>query len=164
MQVGHAEHDALIGELIAAAVAQLDGPNGWLGRFLVEQTWDYKIDAFPEHGSCIKLPLWPVQSLTSISYVDTDGNSQTWGAAYGKSWPATRDQKEAVTLRGVFGYADSGSSPEDYGANVPDDIRFGIGMQVKLWYETGGLVFGDTPLELFPVVKNALMAKKVWRV
>lgn len=174
MMIQHSGQDTLIGELLAAAVDQLDGPNGWLGRFIGEQTWDYKVDAFPAPGCALKLPLWPVQSITSVKYVDTAGVEQTWDSAnyqvtgltaegaakiyeaYGKSWPSTRDQREAVTVRGVFGY-DAGQ--------VPADIRRGIILQVKLWLETSGEMFGgDMPLDLFPIVKNALMAKYVWRV
>lgn len=64
------------------------------------------LDAFPAWE--IDLPDGPVTSVTTISYVDTDGNNQTFTdfilskdritPSYGNEWPATRDQIGAVTI------------------------------------------------------------------
>ncbi len=184
LHVEHGDDDTLIGELITATVAFLDGPNAWLGRFIVQQTWDYKIDCFPWHCEPIKLPMLPVQSITSITYVDTNGVSQTLDTAvyqvtglnsegpakiceaFNQSWPDTRDEKEAVTVRGVFGYPDDGLSPVvDYGAKVPDDLRTGILLNIKHWYETSGEVFAEgVPMELGEMAQRVLSTKRVWKV
>lgn len=104
--------DTLLQVYLDAAVAHVDGAEGVLGRCLVTQTWDYKLDAFPE---TIKVPLPILASVTSISYVDADGDTQTMSASdYRVSgqritpgdagWPATDDVTHAVTVRFVAGY------------------------------------------------------------
>ena len=84
-----------------------------LAKTLVTTTWQYTIDAFQDE---IKLPMWPIQSITTVDYVDTDGNSQTLSSSiyqfdikgrlkpsFGNAWPATRDQYDAVTITYVAG-------------------------------------------------------------
>ncbi len=94
-------------------------------RQLLTATWDYKLDAFPcDSSEPIVLPLPPLISIPSISYVDPDGATQTWSASlyqvsaptgpraargkvapvYGESYPSTRAQMDAVTIRFVAGY------------------------------------------------------------
>lgn len=97
-----------------------------VGQCLMPQTWQLTLDAFPD---CIRLTRPPVASVTSVQYVDTAGALQTLAPsaytldtssgfglaylqpAYGTSWPATRDQAQAVIVRFVAGYADAASVP-----------------------------------------------------
>ena len=134
--------EALLAGYLRAAVASLEGRDGWLNRALMTQTWDLKRDCFPYE---ILLPLPPLQSVTSITYVDTDGDSQTLASslyqvagvggsgrariapAYGQTWPSTRDQPEAVTVRFVVGYGDN---PHD----VPEQIRQALMLMVTESY------------------------------
>lgn len=92
-------------------------------RAIPIQTWDYKLDRFP----CLSefyLPNAPCISVTSITYVDTNGDSQPLATSvydtdlpvgpyaragriflkYGQSWPQTRCIPNAVTVRFVAGY------------------------------------------------------------
>lgn len=143
------DFDDLLTGYIAAVRAHIDGRDGTLGRALVAQTWDLKLSGFLPR---IDLPLPPLQSVTSISYTDTGGNSQALDAsayqvtgigaaqgaailpAYGTTWPATRDVPEAVTIRFVAGYPDDGGSPPDLAANVPGAIKTAIlEMVADLW-------------------------------
>jgi uncharacterized phiE125 gp8 family phage protein len=96
-------------------------------RALITQTWDFKYDCLEDR---IDLPLQPVQSVTYITYVDDDGETQTLaedqyqvvgtGAenlchivpAYGVSWPSVRDQPEAVIVRCIVGYGAMSAVPE----------------------------------------------------
>jgi uncharacterized phiE125 gp8 family phage protein len=48
---------------------------------LVEQTWRRTLDGFPASGAPILLPRPPLQSVTSVVYVDPDGAEQTLDAA-----------------------------------------------------------------------------------
>lgn len=154
--------------LINAAVATIDGSAGWLGRCLVQQTWDLKLDYFPNHrnteggyqaayfaGDAIRMPLSPLRSVTSITYVDTNGVSQTLSSSkytvdtasepgrivpiYQETWPSTRGQIDAVTVRFVAGYAPGASaSPPvdaDYQLNVPPMIKAAIKLIVTDLYE-----------------------------
>lgn len=93
-------------------------------RALPRQTWDWKLDAFP-CGSEFYLPKAPCISVTSITYLDTDGAEQTLSTdvygtdlptgpmaragriylKYNQQWPQTRDIPNAVVVRFVAGYA-----------------------------------------------------------
>jgi len=119
--------------------------EGYCWRSFISQTWDYKLDCFPSSDSAkILIPRCPLQSVTSITYVDTDGDTQTWSSseytvgtntepgfvvpAYDESYPSTRTQPEAVTIRFVGGYGDS---PED----VPNKVKLAIMHLTAHYYE-----------------------------
>ena len=93
----------------------------YTGRAFLTQTWDLKLDGFP---ACIELPKPPAISVTSITYIDTAGNSQVMSSAdyttslptgpyaspgyivpvYGGTWPSIRSVPDAVIVRFVAGY------------------------------------------------------------
>lgn len=100
----------------------------FLGKTLVTSTWEWKVDCF---SSCMVMPMGPVQSITSIQYVDANGDTQTLSSsnyqfdkrgrlkpAYGLSWPSTRSQFDAVTVTYVAG--------ETHAGNVPEDIKHAL--------------------------------------
>jgi uncharacterized phiE125 gp8 family phage protein len=115
------------------------------GMQLVEATLRDDLDGFPDE---IRLGRYPVQSVSSITYTDTNGDTQTWAssnyqtdlgakparirAAYGVSYPSTRSFK-SVSITYVAGYA-SGGSPTDHGFNVPSSIKAAIKLLVGHWY------------------------------
>lgn len=137
--------NALIASMITTARTLLDGREGWLGRAIVSQTWDYKLDAFPTAGTPLVLPLAPVASVTSITYRDSDGASQTWSAsqyalrgaagsgpayiaeATGYSYPGTDGTAENVVVRFVAGYGGR--------AAVPEPLRQAILLMVEDFYD-----------------------------
>jgi uncharacterized phiE125 gp8 family phage protein len=118
LAVTHSSDDTLIQLLLDAAVAQLDGAEGALGRCLVTQTWDYTIDRFPFSAGCwneINVPLPTLQSVTSVKYYDPEGVQRTMDpSAYVVSgqkivpvdaWPDYDTTRPgAVTVRFVAGY------------------------------------------------------------
>lgn len=126
--------DARITDLIPAARRKAEGLTG---RALITQTWELVLDAFPCNE--IEVGLLPIQSVASVKYFDTDGVLQTIDAAdyvldvdtlpgwllpaYGVSWPATRCVAQAVTVRFVAGYGNTG-------ADVPAELREWITVQV----------------------------------
>lgn len=95
-------------------------------RALITQTVDYKRDSFP--GWLIIVPRPALQSVTSITYVDTDGATQTLSSslyrvdsdsepgritpAYGEVWPVTREVINAVAIRFVCGYGAASAVPQ----------------------------------------------------
>lgn len=100
-------------------------------RQFITATWRLTLTEFPtcadEDGFySFILPNPPLASVTSITYVDADGTTQTLAAdayqvdtsrepgrvcpAYGESWPSTRMQPEAVKVTYVAGYGASGSA------------------------------------------------------
>lgn len=168
------DDDTLVDALIAAATAHIDGRDGWLGRALVTQTWDLKLDAFP---GIIEVPLPPLQSVDSITYVDAAGATQTlatskyqvdlgggWRGrikpAYGEVWPATYDVWNAVTVRFTAGYAPGVGSPTDYAENVPRAIKQAVLLMVAHWYENRVpvLVGQSAQAVEIPFTANALLA------
>lgn len=111
---GHAVDDAKITALIAAVQAGIDGPTGWLGRALGEQTLELTRAGF--HRS-IRLPYLPASEVVSVKYRDVAGIEQTidaagyWLAANSVSFassfafPVTQCSDDAVTIRYKAGYA-----------------------------------------------------------
>ena len=114
---------------LRSAVDQLDGDMGLLNRALVTQTWQLKLDAFPSRGY-FDLPLAPLQSVSSITYLDSNGDSQTLAASkyrvlnandamnrgrveleYGENWPSTYSVQQAVTVTFVAGYGARNAVP-----------------------------------------------------
>lgn len=94
-------------------------------RALITQMLEMSLPAFP----CgeIVLPRPPLQSVTSIAYVDANGDSQTLNSslyqvdtrgivgrvkpAYGQVWPSTRcETYNAVTITYVAGYGDAATA------------------------------------------------------
>lgn len=106
-------------------------------RALITQTWDLHLDAW-WLGS-MELPRAPLASVSSVTYIDTDGTSQTWSssnyvvravagpraqpgriwAAYGVTYPSVQSRPEPITVRFVAGYGLSAAS-------VPAALRSAI--------------------------------------
>ena len=115
--------DALLESWIYDAVQAWESYTGVL---LMPQVVDRYLDAF---CPVIELARAPIRSITSIIYTDTAGVSQTLDAAdyqadlasrkariapaYGKVWPVTRSQFNAVRVRFAAGYADTEQIPAD---------------------------------------------------
>jgi uncharacterized phiE125 gp8 family phage protein len=146
-------YDTLLNALITAVRMHLDGRDGWLGRALLEQTWDLKLDCF--YSDEIRIPLGPLRSITSVIYKDASGNQQTLSTAdyqvvgvdngwqgsitpsYGKYWPNTYPQPESVTIRFIAGYAPGSGSPGDPAQNVPAPIKQAMLLMIKNLYALG---------------------------
>lgn len=136
LNIGDDVSDDLLEILIRAARQSIDGPQGWLSRALITQKWRGTMDCFP----CdFVIPLPPLQEVTSLQYVDNDGNVQEVDAsvyeivqgprprivlASGQSWPSHKSQADAVAIEFVAGYGDEAQ-------DVPEPIRFGLAMKVR---------------------------------
>ncbi|MCK9504702.1 MAG: head-tail connector protein [Porticoccaceae bacterium] len=137
LRVTHDAEDDLITALITAA---REAAENYTHRALCEKTLEYYCDAFPCQ---IVLPQPPVQSVTSVKYIDRDGIEQTLDAAeyqthiqnepaliveaYGKTWPTTRDELNAVRVRYVVGYASA--------ADVPGPVKAALLLMIGHLYE-----------------------------
>ena len=73
LRVDHDDDDDYIEALIAAATATIDGPDGWLGRALVEQTLEWQGNQF---CGDVTLGYPPLINIVSVKYIDTDGVEQ----------------------------------------------------------------------------------------
>jgi len=138
------DDNGLIASLITAARQYVET---YTHRALVAQTWDLKLDGFPSSvEDSLWLPFPPVSSVTSVTYVATDGTSTTWTAslyttdlpfgpmaragrlvpAYGESYPTTRGVINAVTVRFVCGYT---------AVALPESLRAGLKLLIAHWYD-----------------------------
>ncbi len=105
-------------------------------RALMTQTWEFFLDRFPA-GDFIELPKPPLQSVTSLTYVDVDGNSATLSEGteftvdtdsepgrivleYDETWPTDQlHPNNPITIELVAGYA----SADDVPANIKHAIK-----------------------------------------
>ena len=131
---------------------------------------------FTEYYDCFPCTIRPqmvsFRSLTSISYVDTDGIDQSFTdtqidsgskfqkarikPAYNYTWPSTRSVLNAVTVVYQAGY---GTSWND----VPETVRMAI-LYLVSHYFTNRAVVGMNMEELPETVTMLLSGEKVWSV
>lgn len=159
--IDFAADDSLIQAMIEAAV---DHVEDMLTRDLVERTRAWKFDDL--RGDLIRLPIAPVQSITSIGYTDSNGNSQTVASSVygldngitppliylkdGQTWPSARGARNDVTVTFVTGYASTGASPVTM-ADVPNPIKHALKLIVGDLYENreaqslGPFTFKENP-------------------
>lgn len=161
MRVDHSDDDALITAFVAAATGHLDGWSGVLGRALGTQTWRQDYCGFSD---CMRLPLAPTASITSIKYFDSANVEQTLGAAvYGlfsdaigpfvrlkpdQTWPSSYSRPDAVSITFDAGQA---------AADVPAPIKTAIIMLAAHLYEHREAV-GPDALSEIPFGVQALIA------
>lgn len=150
---GSAE-ETLVSGFIASATAQAETITR---RAFITQTWRLHLDGFPplrhlahwqeghdyayhevphksQRRTDIILPHPPVQSVTSVKYIDESGNEQTVDPSIytleqssparivlkeNQSWPGTAPVSDSVTVEFVAGYGANAS-------NVPEGIRLAI--------------------------------------
>lgn len=78
LRIDHSHEDTLLQSMIDSAVATLDGPSGDLNIAMVSQTWEVSYPYWPTE---FRLPLFPVQSITSLKYYNTLNVLTTWDAS-----------------------------------------------------------------------------------
>ena len=113
-------YDTMLANYITAARQAVEK---YLGRALITQTLNLYYDNFPCNNEEMILIYSPVRSVSSITYVDTDGVTQTLSAsnyrtdllsitpritiAYGESWPSIREVTNAIKITYIAGYGDA---------------------------------------------------------
>ena len=133
------EDDTLLAGLISAARTALEK---YTGRTFITTVYQVYYDGFSFLPITLARP--PVQSVSSITYVDVDGVTQTLSSslyivdvaslfgrispAYDEVWPITREQNNAVCIEIKTGYGDAAAS-------VPASIKVAIKMIVADVYE-----------------------------
>lgn len=125
-RVDGSDEDALFTGVIIPAARHMAEQR--TGQALVTQTWELALDAFPSAEIEIEKP--PVQSITSVKYLDIDGVEQTVSSTdyaldgygsmqhrvipdYGYSWPSSQSVPNAVKVRFVAGFGLATAVPED---------------------------------------------------
>lgn len=176
-RVDIADDDGLLAGYVLAARAHIENETR---RAFMTQTWeatfDYEWPSLRIYGCYrqrIVLPRPPVQSVTSVKYIDTAGVEQTLASdqykvsksdtgewyvvpAYGVTWPTVRREMEAITVRFVAGY---GSNPGD----VPEPLRQAILLLIGHWYENRETVnVGNITSELPMTVASLVFPFRVF--
>ena len=156
MRVDASDEDTLIGNLAAASRSYIEMSTS---RQMITATWVYKIPAFPSDE--LVLPISPLQSVTSITYVDTAGATQTWSASlytvdtaadigrvrpiYDEDFPESRGYADDVTITFKAGYGNAAS-------DVPDTALTAIKLLAANWYENreanAGIKLHHVPMAL----------------
>jgi uncharacterized phiE125 gp8 family phage protein len=136
-RVDASEDDDLLETYIAVAVGHVEKV---IGRSIMEQTWELLLDDFAD---TILLPKGPVQSITSVSYYDTNNVLQTVAAAdysldnvsdpqwlvkaEDYTWPQVAEGVNNVIIRFVAGFE-----------TVPPEIKGAIFFLVNGFYDSRG--------------------------
>lgn len=158
--------DDYIAALSSAVMTHLEAVTG---RAIGSRKYTWTLDSFP-CSWVLYVPKPPLQSVTSITYIDTDGSTDTWGStyytvdtasvparitpAYQETWPITRDVPNAVTIVFTAGYTSSGQVPTDL-------IHAGKFIAGHLWVNRQDVVanpMGLSPVEM-PRNSDWLLAK-----
>jgi len=141
LRINFATDDTYLGELIIAA---REYAEDFLRRALITRTYDLYLDDFPSTGA-IALPRPPLQLVSSVKYVDTDGDVQDltentdyvvdavsepgWVVmAEDASWPEVKQTVNAVIIRFIAGYGDAGT-------DILAAHKLAIKHMVAEWYE-----------------------------
>jgi hypothetical protein len=118
---------------------------------------------WPYYGA-IELPRFPVTAVSSITYTDPGGATQTYSTfdldtdslparitpSYGTVWPVSREVPNAVKVTFVAGYGTDGTA-------VPSTYTLAIKLLVAGWYENRESVQSIAGTRL-PVQLQALLA------
>jgi uncharacterized phiE125 gp8 family phage protein len=155
------DDDAAIAAYIEAATKATEA---FLGRALIDQTWQLVLDSFPTGTNLeIKIPKPPLIEIVDIAYDDPGGapvsivadqyfvdnvSEPGWvvPANASLSWPAPISAINSVRIRFRAGYVDNNSPP---GAAVPGDIKSAILLTIGNFYEQReGQVVGTVVYQL----------------
>lgn len=138
LNVDFNDDDGLIASYGKAVTQFIDGRDGFLGRALLAQTWELRLDDFCRS---IRIPLPPLIEVSWVKYFDTEDVQQTVPPsvyevvgiagsqpaeitlAYGQAWPSISARREAVSIQFRAGYASD---------DVPEPIK----QAIKLWVGT----------------------------
>lgn len=143
--------------LISAAT---DHAQSFLSRALAPATYELVLDEFP--ADCIAIPLPPLVSIESVTYIDADGATQTLAVddyetdtvngrvVPADAWPTTKDTHNAVRIRFIAGYEDA-----------PCSIKAAILLLVADLYENRE-AFSTASLYENKTVKRLLWPHRVW--
>lgn len=137
LRVEHSEDDAIIAMLVASATQTA---QNYLSQAFVTQTITETFDTW---DSEMKLTIHPVQAVTGITYIDSDGVSQTLSStiynvdtyakrailtqAYNQTYPSLQTQRNAITVVYTAGYG--------LATSVPADIKQALLLMIADAYE-----------------------------
>lgn len=169
--VDSSDDDPALLRYIAAATRYVER---FTHQQLITATWRQTFDRFPPDvavdefvgNDVIKLRRPPLQSVTSVQYVDGSGDTQTFSSddysvdtdeapgriilGYNEVWPTTRSQRNSVTITYVAGHGDT---PDE----VPATLRHAILLLVSHWHEAREPIITGTIVAKVPMSVESLL-------
>lgn len=161
--VTHSDDDTLIARQIVAARRWVEQQTQ---RQLVTASWRLSLDDFPRCGDRImEVPRPPLVSVTSITYYDEDGNSQTLASskyvvdsdsepariaeAPDQTWPSTQSRLNAVQVTYSAGFGDESA--------VPENLKAAMLLLIGHWYENREAVALGTISTVVDIAVHSLL-------
>lgn len=148
-----------------------------LGASIGQQTLEISLTAFPT--SALALPFGPVNSIVSITYLDSDNEEQTVDAddylvntfvdphaltlAYGATWPTALDFANSVKIRYTVGYALPGDSPQTPNP-LPKAIRAAMLLVLGHLYENRESTIAEPSITMQEVPMGVVALLERYRV
>lgn len=146
LKIDDANSDGILAGYLMAARQYAEA---YTRRVLAPATYDHTLDWGWPYDSAgrriVRLPLTPVSSVSSVTYIDTNGASQTLSAStyalygasdaepvaylaekYDQTWPDVRVQRSAITVRFVAGWTLS---------TIPEPLRAALLLHVELLHD-----------------------------
>ena len=149
LRLAISDDDAYITALITAARRAIESRYALV---LMPQTWSLFADHWPQDG-VFHIPLWPVQSVVSLTVFGDDDVAATIDPAHYYLDAATRPARMALRTGRVFappGRTINGlkiSFTVGFGTDattVPAEIKEGLMSTIADWYQNRGDVSGGT--------------------
>ncbi|MCA3068118.1 MAG: phage head-tail connector protein [Rhodocyclaceae bacterium] len=162
----HLRQDASVGVLEDAYISRMikaarQRAQHLTQRAFITQTWGVKLDQFPD---AIELLPSPVVSVTSVKYLDVNNVEQTLAPAdyvldnfglmgyivpaYGKTWPDTYPEINAVRVEFIAGYGNA--------AAVPECVKDYIFLIVEDAYRNRGATVDNKDIRAHPFLDRIL--------
>lgn len=158
LRVVHDSDDAYITSLITSAADYIEGYHG-SALALGSQTWAMYLDDFP---AVVTIPIWPVQSVSSITYRDADGTTQalTDFDADEKGNPATITPNPGASFPQADGKFNSVTVTFTAGfTRVPGDLKQAMLLLIGHWYENREAVNVGNIVNEYPLAFEAILNK-----
>lgn len=130
-------HDTKLTRYIETAREQVEHDTGYA---LITQTYTLSQRTWPDGTDELHIPIRPIQSITSVTYYDTDNAQQTLSTdvygldsarrllylKYNQQWPAITEQHDGIVTTITAGYGSA--------SNVPTLFKQAILLQVAKWF------------------------------
>lgn len=141
LRIDHSAEDEALTKYMTAVRRKVERDNNLA---LLTQSWKLYLNRFPVGNCAIRIMKRPVQSITAIKYLDTDGNLITLAASaytldkdafipeihpvYNTYWPAARYFTHSVEIEFVAGYS---SNP----LQIPEEVKLALKLLIGHYYE-----------------------------
>lgn len=155
-------YDDMLQSMEQAAVAYIESRARIILR---NSSYEIFCDQFPDARNPLYIPLWPVRSVSDITYTDASGNPvvitnqqkslyaqpAAMYPAVDTEWPTSReDDRQSVTFSATVGYANN--------ASIPVMVKHAIKMLVAHWFRNRETVLvGSISKELEKAVDSLMV-------